>query len=151
MVKLLNLRPDSDESGLCVSCIHRVNDKCNTGKPCGQIMACRCQARAMSNGRYPSGRVRKFPPKRVKVEKGVKVSAWQETYKKMSELGDKCGCVWINFLSNSKQVLIRRLISKGEITAVYINGVESRKKAATFISVEDLNKHFDNWEVKYER
>lgn len=142
MAKLLELRPDSEQSGLCDLCIHLVDGKCNTNKPCGQVMACRSQVRAMVVGRFPSGRVRKTPLKRVRKEKVVRILAWQETYKKMSEFGDMFDCVWIGFLSKSLQVRVRRLIKRGDIEVTYIVGATSRKMPATFISKMELYNHF---------
>lgn len=149
MAKLLDLRPDSKQSGLCDSCIHKVGDKCNTGKTCGQIMACRGQAKAMVVGRYSNGRIRKAPLKRIKKEKPPKVSAWKLTYQKLAQAGDNRGCVWLGFLSDSNQTTVRRLIKRGDISVVYIPGVTLRHRETAFVNVSDLNKHFKNWRVNY--
>lgn len=149
MNKLLELRPDSKQLGLCMTCIHLVDGRCDTCKPCGQIMACRCQAKAVIVGRYSSGRVRKAPLKRVKKVKLPKVSAWKLTHDKLAEIGDNCDCVWIGFLSDSTQTKIRRLIKRGSILVNYVGDVMLRKCSAIFISVKDLDDKIKNWRLNY--
>ncbi len=150
--KLLQPKPDSLESGLCHTCIHFISGKCDTGRPCGQVLACRSQARAMVVGRYPSGRVRQTPPKRTTpLKKDMpKPMLWAKTRERMKELGESCGCVWIQFLSNSQQVSVRRFIKKGRMTAVYIDGADIRSVPALFVSKEELDTVFEHWEANYD-
>lgn len=146
--KLLKPKPDSLESGLCATCIHFISNMCDTGKPCGQVLACRSQARAMVVGRYPSGRVRQTPLKRTKPPKKYqpKPMLWEKTRERMREVGDSCGCVWIQFLTDSQQVSVRRFIKRGRMTAHHVEGVDIRGVPALFVSREELDKCFEHWE-----
>lgn len=150
--KLLQPRSDSMESGLCCTCIHLIAGKCDTGRPCGQVMACRAQARAMVVGRYPSGRVRKSPKKRTTpLKKDLpKPLRWKKTRVRMRELGETIDCVWIKFLSDSQQVSVRRFIKKGRMAAFYIDGADMRGAPALFVSRKELDEVFGKWEVIYD-
>lgn len=151
-VKLLQPRPESVESGLCLTCPHSVVGGCDTRRPCGQVLACRAQARAVVVGRFPTGRVRQRPPKRLHANKNeVKTCAWKETYERMKEIGDSLDCVWIQALSRSQQVSVRRFIKSGKMSAVHVDGVLLRGMPVTFVSVEELDKNFEKWEADYGR
>lgn len=148
--KLLQPKPDSLESGLCATCTHLVGGLCDTKRPCGQVLACRSQERALVFGRFPSGRVRQTPPKRVGGKKdGLKPSAWKETRERLKNIGDECGCVWIQFLSNSQQVSVRRFIKSGRMTAVHVDGALIRGVPALFVSKAELDENFKTWEARY--
>jgi hypothetical protein len=75
---------------------------------------------------------------------------WAKTRERMKELGESCGCVWIQFLSNSQQVSVRRFIKKGRMTAVYIDGADIRSVPALFVSKEELDTVFEHWEANYD-
>ena len=149
--KFLKLKPDSRESGLCNSCPHCISNMCDTSRPCGQVIACRSQARAMIVGRYPSGRVRQTPLKRLPAKRGVsKPMLWKKTRERMKAMGDACGCVWIQFLTDSQQVSVRRFLRSGKMTAHHIEGVVIRGVPAMFISRKELDENFESWEARYE-
>lgn len=150
--ELLKLKPDSVESGLCVTCSHLVggvdNGGCDTKRPCGQVLACRCQARVLAFGRQPSGRVRTRPLARSQSKQlEDKPQAWKKFYEHMKDVGDGLGCIWIQFLSRSQQVTVRRLIKAGKLTVVHVDGVFVRRAPVVFLDKKELNDKFENWEV----
>lgn len=103
-------------------------------------------------GRYPSGRVRQTPPKRTTpLKKDMpKPRLWEKTRARMRELGDSIDCVWIQFLTNSQQVSVRRFIKRGRMTAYYIDGVDIRGVPALFVSKKELDTVFEKWEANYD-
>lgn len=138
-------RLDSLEAGLCDSCPHLVSGLCNTSRACGQVLACRSQKRAIKNGRFPSGRVRSTPPKRVSKDKPKNV--WAETNSRMREVGGALGLVWIKFFTRSQQVTLRRCLKSGKMTAVHLDGVNIHGIPATFIVLDEVKAEFGNWEL----
>lgn len=149
--RLLEVREDSVRQGLCPMCIHFIDGGCDTKRPCGQVLACRSQARALVFGRFPSGRVRQAPLKRLPSKKVVGKHAWKEVYARMKLIGDECGCVWISALNSSQQVSVRRFIKAGKMTAVHISDVFIRGVPALFISKDQLDGAFGEgkWEANY--
>lgn len=150
-IEVIPKRPDSIEAGLCSTCIHAVDNGCDTQRPCGQVLACRSQSRALVFGRYPSGRVRQSPLVRHKRDKNMlKPEAWKMTKERLREIGDEIDCVWVGFLSDSQQVSIRRFLRKGTMEAVHLDGVMVRGKPALFLRRSDLDDRFSSWEAYYE-
>lgn len=150
--ELLKLKPDSVESGLCATCSHLVggvsDGGCDTQRPCGQVLACRCQARVVAFGRQPSGRVRNRPLTRSHSKQSSdKPQAWKKFYEQMKAVGDSLGCVWIQLLSRSQQVSVRRLIKSGKMTVVHVDGVFVRRAPVVFLDKKELNERFSNWEA----
>lgn len=143
--KLIDVKPDSYESGLCHTCPHFTNKLCDTNRVGGQVLACRSQARAVVVGRYPSGRVRQSP---LRVHNAnTKHESWEDLRFRLKAIGESCGCVWIGFLPRTKQPTVRRWVKKGKIESVFFDGVNVRNHPALFLKIEELNENFKEWKV----
>ena len=144
---LLPLDSGSVLSGLCVACPHCVGECCDVRRRCGQVLACRAQARAVVVGRYPNGRVRQRPLKRsYPLKKDLpKQSAWACTREKMREVWGCAGYVWVGFLPRGVQVSVRRKLKSGKMCAVYVNGYYVHGAPALFLLESELNLNFSEW------
>ena len=147
--KGLPLDRQSELNGLCATCPRRFGKRCNSLRRCGQVLACRAQARALVVGRYPNGRVRQRPLKRSYPLKKdlVRLSAWAQTRSHMLEIEQQTGIVWVGFLSRCVQVSVRRHLKAGKMCAYYVNAVNIHGAPALFLSKEELNARFSSWRV----
>lgn len=137
----------SMSSGLCATCPRCLGECCNTRRRCGQVLACRAQARSLVVGRYPNGRVRQRPLKRSYPLKKdlVKRPAWELTREKMRTIWECAGYVWVGFLPRGVQVSVRRHLKSGKMCAYYLNGINIHGAPALFLSESELDSYFLNW------
>lgn len=152
MAKFIPVNNTSWDSGLCDACSHlktlSAQPYCDVPRLCGQVMACRCQARALVVGRQSCGRVRKKPLQRVTpLKKDLpKPAAWAKTHERFIALGDKHKLVWVGTLSNAKQAMARKFIKQGKMSAYHITSAMVRGVPVLYIKMEDFDKLYRSWD-----
>lgn len=149
---MIEVKESSWHFGNCDTCPHlkvlSAEPYCNVKRPCGQAMACKCQARAIVVGRQPCGRVRKKPLQRVmdKAKRPIKISAVEYRHAFMRDVGEEHGIVWVNELTPSQQTIARKLVKQGKIPAYYVAHCVFRGKPHLFIKMKDLKRFYRTWE-----